>query len=48
MQHTWERSAYNVLAGKPEKKRLLGRYRHRWEDTITIDLEQRMGRCGLG
>jgi hypothetical protein len=24
--------------GKPEGKRLLGRYRHRWEDTIKIDL----------
>jgi len=26
------RSAYSVLVGKPEGKRLLGRPRHRWED----------------
>jgi hypothetical protein len=27
---------YRVLAGKPESKRLLGRSRQRWNDTIKI------------
>jgi hypothetical protein len=25
--------------GKPERKRPLGRHRHRWEDNIKIDLK---------
>ena len=29
-----------VLVGKPERKRLLGRPRHRWEDNIKIDLQE--------
>jgi hypothetical protein len=28
------RNAYNILVGKPEGKRLLGRFRHGWEDNI--------------
>jgi hypothetical protein len=32
------RNAYNLLAGKPEDKRPLGRYRRRWEDNIRMDL----------
>ena len=28
------RSVYRVLVGKPERKRPLGRLRHRWEDNI--------------
>jgi len=36
------------LVGKPEGKRPLGRLRHRWEDTIEIDLNRnRVGTCGL-
>jgi hypothetical protein len=27
------------FGGKPRGKRLLGRYRHRWEDNIKIDLK---------
>jgi hypothetical protein len=27
-----------VLVGKPERKRILGRHRHRGEDNIKIDL----------
>jgi hypothetical protein len=27
---------YRVLVGKPERKRQLGRPRHRWEDNIYI------------
>ena len=26
--------------GKPERKRLLGRRRHRWEDNVKIDLQE--------
>jgi hypothetical protein len=28
------RSAYSILDGIPEEKRLRGRHRHRWEDNI--------------
>jgi hypothetical protein len=31
------RNVYRVLVGKPEKKRPLGRPRHRWEDGIKMD-----------
>jgi hypothetical protein len=34
----WERKVYNVLIGKPEGKRPLGRPRRRWEDGIRMDL----------
>jgi hypothetical protein len=27
-------NAYNILVGKPDGKRPLGRHRHRWEDNI--------------
>jgi len=30
--------AYQVLVGKPEGRRPLGRLRRRWKDTIKIDL----------
>jgi hypothetical protein len=30
----------NILVGKPEVKRPLGRPRHRWEDNIDKDLEE--------
>jgi hypothetical protein len=36
--------AYNVLVGKPEGQRPLGRPRHRWEGNIKMDL-QKVG-CG--
>ena len=32
--------AVRVLVGKPERKRPLGRPRRRWEDNITIDLQE--------
>jgi hypothetical protein len=38
------RSVYNVLVGKPEGKRPLGRPRRRWEDNIKTDLQEM--RCG--
>jgi hypothetical protein len=31
-------NAYNILVGKPERKRQLGRRRCRWDDNIRIDL----------
>jgi len=37
----WERrGAHRVLVGKPEGKRLRGRPRCRWEDNITMDLQE--------
>jgi hypothetical protein len=38
------RGAYNILVGRPEGRRPLGRPRHRWEDNIKIDL----GEIGFG
>jgi hypothetical protein len=32
------RSAYNILVGRPEGRRPLGRPRRRWEDNIKMDL----------
>jgi hypothetical protein len=29
-----------VLVGRPEGKRPLGRYRHKWEDNINMDLRE--------
>ena len=40
------RGVYNVLVGKPEGNRLLGRPRHRWEDNIKMDLEEVERGCG--
>jgi hypothetical protein len=34
-----ERKLYNVLVGKPEGRRPLGRLRHRWEDGIRMDFK---------
>jgi hypothetical protein len=34
------RDAYRVLVGKPERKRPLGRTRHRLEDSIKIVLKE--------
>jgi hypothetical protein len=43
-----KRNGYRILVGKPERKRPLGRPRHRWEDNIRIDLrEMRGGWYGL-
>jgi hypothetical protein len=32
------RGAYNILVGRPEGRRPLGRPGHRWEDNIKMDL----------
>jgi hypothetical protein len=34
------RGAYNILVGKPEWRRPLGRPRRRWEDNIKMDLRE--------
>jgi hypothetical protein len=38
------RDVYRVLVGKPERKRLFGRPRRRWENNIKMDLQKVM--CG--
>jgi hypothetical protein len=38
------RGAYNILVGRPEGRRQLGRPRRRWEDNIKMDL----GEIGFG
>jgi hypothetical protein len=40
------RAVHRVLVGKPEGKRPLGRLRRRWEDNITMDLQEVGGCCG--
>jgi hypothetical protein len=39
-----KRNAYRLLVGKPERKKPLGRPRHRWGDNIRMDL----GEVGWG
>jgi len=34
------RGVYRVFVGKPERKRPLGRLRHRWEDNIKVNLKE--------
>jgi hypothetical protein len=34
------RIGYNILVGKSEGKKLLGRPRHRWEDNTGMDLKE--------
>ena len=34
------KGAYNILVGRPEGRRPLGRPRHRWEDNIKMDLQE--------
>jgi hypothetical protein len=38
MGEAW--GAYNILVGRPEGRRQLGRPRHRWEDNIKMDLRK--------
>jgi hypothetical protein len=40
-----KRGAYNILVGKSEGRRQLGKPRHRWKDNIRMDLQE-MG-CGM-
>jgi hypothetical protein len=34
------KGAYNILVGKPEGRRPLGRHRRGWEDNIKMDLRE--------
>jgi hypothetical protein len=34
------RGAYRIFVGRPEGKRLLGRPRHSWEESVEIDLQE--------
>jgi hypothetical protein len=34
------RGAYNILVGRPEGRRPLGRPRRKWEDNIKMDLRE--------
>jgi hypothetical protein len=34
------RNSYNILVGKPERKRPFGRYRRRWEDYMRTDIRE--------
>jgi hypothetical protein len=36
-----KRYEYRIFVGKPDGKKPLGRTRHRWEDNIRIDVDQR-------
>jgi hypothetical protein len=45
------RNAYNILVGEAEGKRPFGRPKHRWKDSIRMDLRVRSCRLdssGLG
>jgi len=53
MRWTWHvgcmgevRNAYNIFIGKSEGKRLCGKHRHRWEDSIRMDLRE-VGQKGV-
>jgi hypothetical protein len=41
------RGAYNILVGRPEGRRPLGRPRCRWEGNIKMDLRETVWGCGL-
>jgi hypothetical protein len=34
------RGAYNILVGRPKRRRPLGRPGHKWEDNIKMDLRE--------
>jgi hypothetical protein len=38
--HMGELNSYSILVGKPERKGLVRRPRHRWEDKIRMDLRE--------
>jgi hypothetical protein len=39
------RNAHNASVGKPERKRLLGRPKRRWEDNIKMDFRETERKC---
>jgi hypothetical protein len=42
------RGAYRILVGRPEGRRQLGRPRRRWDNNITMDLQEWDGRAWSG
>jgi hypothetical protein len=40
MGWTWSTHSYNILVGKPEGQRPIGRRRRMWEDNIKMDLRE--------
>jgi hypothetical protein len=46
MRRRQKRNAYRILVRKPEGKRLLGRPRCRWVDSIKMGLRE-IGWCGI-
>lgn len=36
-----DRNAYEVLVGKPDEKRTLGRHGHRWKGNMEMELRER-------
>ena len=49
MWRVWgeRRGVHRVVAGKPERKKPLGRPRHRWDDNIKMDLQEVEWGCGV-
>jgi hypothetical protein len=41
------RCTYNILVGRPEWRRPLGRPRRRWDDNIKMDVREIGFGCGL-
>jgi hypothetical protein len=39
------RNAYKILAGRPERMRLLGRHRRRWGNNIIMELREIGWKC---
>jgi hypothetical protein len=42
------RTIYKILARKPDGKRPLGRPRHKWKDSIKMDLREMGGKAWTG
>jgi hypothetical protein len=43
-----DKNSHEILVGKPEEKRALGRLRYRWEDIIVMDLRKIVGKVWTG
>jgi hypothetical protein len=39
-QHAWDRSTRNTLAGKPKRKKTLGRHSRRENDNVKMHLKE--------
>jgi hypothetical protein len=43
-----KRNAYRVVVSKPERHRQLGRLRHKWENSIRVDLKEQDEKAWTG